>query len=130
WLPAIVPSTAASCLRGAGAWSLDGPVRQFDAEDWWYRTRFTAGPAGAREQVWLCFDGLATVAEVWLNGKRVVESASMFVAHECRVDGALRGDNELVIRFSSLDAQLKERRPRPRWRVPMVDHQQMRWFRT
>jgi len=132
WVPASVPSTAASALRSAGAWSLDGTARRFDAEDWWYRTRFSADPAAKGEQLWLCFDGLATVADVWLNGRPLFSSEGMFTAHERRVDEVLRkgGDNELAIRFRALDALLKARRPRPRWRAPMVEHQQLRWFRT
>ena len=72
WKPSVVPATAAASLRRAGAWSLDGPTRDFDADDWWFRTRFAAQPPAAGEQLWLCFDGLATIAEVWLNGVRIL----------------------------------------------------------
>lgn len=130
WIAARVPSTVASTLRDAGTWSLDAPARRFDAVDWWYRTRLPAAPTLPGEQLWLCFDGLATVAEVWLNGEPLVSSAGMFTAQECRVDGILRGDDRLDICFRSLDAELAARRPRPRWRAPMVEHQQLRWFRT
>ena len=67
WCPAAAPSTAASALRDAGRWGLDDRV-DFDAADWWYRCRFAAdrrGPWAARA---LRFGGLATLAEVWLNG--------------------------------------------------------------
>ena len=43
-------------LRSAG--------RNLDAEDWWFRTSFAAGAAAAGEEVVLCLDGIATVAEV------------------------------------------------------------------
>src|SRR5207244_988861 len=124
------PSTVAAVLQVSGDWSLDGAVRRFDADDWWYRTRFSAPVAGPGEQLWLCFDGLATVAAVWLNGTLLLSSTSMFVAQACRVEGQLGAQNDLLICFRSLDALLKTRRPRPRWRVPMVEHQQIRWFRT
>jgi beta-mannosidase len=130
WLPTSVPSTAASSLRAAGAWSLDGSARCFDAEEWWYRARFAADGPGSGELTWLCCDGLATVADVWLNGTLLFHSASMFLAHERPIDSVLRRDNELVIRFRALDTLLRERRPRPRWRAPMVENQQLRWFRT
>jgi beta-mannosidase len=42
----------------------------------------------------------------------------------------LRDDNELVIRFHSLDRLVKAKRPRPRWKAPMIENQQLRWFRT
>ncbi|MSP61016.1 MAG: glycoside hydrolase family 2 protein [Myxococcales bacterium] len=128
WLPARAPATAASTLRAAGKWSLDGPARRFDADDWWWRCRFPAGAAA--DEVALCFDGLATLAEVWLNGAPLLSSANMFTAHERRVDGLLGAENDLAIRFRSLDPFLAARRPRPRWRAPMVEHQQLRWLRT
>ena len=130
WTPTSVPSTAAASLRQSGAWSLDGAVRRFDAHDWWYRTRFAVPPAEHGEELWLCFDGLATVADVWLNGELLLTSTTMFVARECRIDGQVRSENELVIRFRALDALLRVRRARARWRAPMVENQQLRWFRT
>ena len=130
WMPAAVPSTVASVFRDSGAWSLDRAGRRFDGEEYWYRTRFAAEPAAKGEQLWLCFDGLATIADVWLNDRHVLASQDMFTAHELRVDGQLGTDNELLIRFRSLDEALNARRPRPRWRAPMVENQQIRWFRT
>src|SRR5262249_10677641 len=62
------------------------------------------------------------------NGTPLLESANMFVAHEREV--TLAAENELVIRCQALDALLLAKRPRPRWRAPMIEHQQLRWFRT
>src|SRR5690242_7385012 len=130
WLPAHAPSTVAACLRAAETWSLDAPPRRFDAEDWWYRLRFTAPPHESHEELVLGFDGLATVADVWLNGTPLLTSDNMFLAHERVLDAPLPPDNELVIRSRALDKQLEARRPRPKWRAPMVENQQLRWFRT
>lgn len=131
WLACSSPGTAAAMLREAGRWSLDGPPRRFDAEDWWYRTSFTPPPLAAGERFWLGFDGLATVAEVWLNGQPILRSDNMFLAHECDVTAHLAaGENRLDIRFQALDALLAAKRPRPRWRVPMLPQQQLRWHRT
>lgn len=130
WLPAHAPSTVAACLRTAKAWSLDAPPRRFDAEDWWYRAHFPAPPHEPHEELVLGFDGLATVADVWLNGTPLLTSDNMFLAHERVLDAPLLPDNELVIRFRALDKQLEARRPRPKWRAPMVENQQLRWFRT
>ena len=130
WLPAHAPSTAASCLRAAGSWSLDAPARRFDGEDWWYRLRFDTHPPAPGEEVVLGFDGLATVAEAWLNGAPLLTSENMFLAHECRIEQPRAGENQLLIRFRALDALLEAKRPRPKWRAPMVENQQLRWFRT
>ena len=46
---------------------------------------------------------------------------------------ALNGEPPSVEQLEALpllDAVLKERRPRPRWKAPMVEQQQIRWFRT
>ncbi|KQT13665.1 glycosyl hydrolase 2 galactose-binding domain-containing protein [Ramlibacter sp. Leaf400] len=130
WQAIAGPMTVAAALRERGDWSLDAPARDFDAQDWWYHALFDA-PAFARGTL-LGFDGLATLADAFLNGRPLLSSTNMFQAHRVRVDDALREkDNELLIRFGSLQAELaKKRRPRPRWRTPMVAHQQLRWLRT
>lgn len=123
WLPAQVPGTAAGNLRAAGRWDFSR-LREFDAEDWWWRTRFHADPGEAV----LGFDGLATLAEVWLDGKAILASGNMFRAHAVAV--TLHGEHELLICCRALVPELAKRRPRPRWRVPMLEQQQLRWFRT
>jgi beta-mannosidase len=112
--------TAAAALRAAGRWSLDGPPRRFDAEDWWWRTRVT-GPGV------LVLGGIATVADVLLDGAVVLRSESMFLRHRLDLPP---GEHELRIHCHALDPLLAQRRPRPRWRAPMVENQQLRWFRT
>jgi beta-mannosidase len=128
WKPAVVPGTVALSV---GPDDLDRHA-SYDASDWWYRCvlphEVFAGETGARHR--LRFDGLATLAEVWLNGQRVLESADMFSGYEVDVTDLLTGENELVIVFRSLDAALSERRPRPRWKTKLVEQQQLRWFRA
>ncbi len=130
WLRVSVPGTVAAGLRDAGQWSLDSTPRQFDGEEWWYRIRFQAEPATDGERVILGLEGLATLAQVRLNGSLLVDSSNMFVEHRCDIGSLLQRENELLIRFSSLDAFLAVRRRRARWRTPMVQHQQLRWART
>ena len=131
WLRIAELAPAASALRLLGQWSLDAPERKFDAEDWWYRLTFDAPRVNNTERSVLGFDGLATVAQVWLNGEELLRSTNMFVSHEHDVTTRLRDSgNNLLMRFSALDRQLEQRRKRPRWRAPMVAHQQLRWFRT
>jgi beta-mannosidase len=131
WLESPRMGTAAAMLRDAGRWSLDGTPRRFDAEDWWYCTSFVPPTLNADEPLWLGFDGLATVADVWLNGHLILHSSNMFVAHVCEVAALLvAGENRLAIRFHALDPLLAAKRPRPRWRAPMVPQQQLRWHRT
>ncbi|HEY1511467.1 MAG TPA: hypothetical protein VGF93_20835 [Solirubrobacteraceae bacterium] len=130
WLPAQVPGTAASALRAAGRWER-GDSRDFDAEDWWFRVGFAARRAEAGEQLALELDGIATVADVYLNGEHVLASESMFAAHELDVTGRIREHNELSIRCRALAPLLAvSRRPRARWRTALVSHGNLRFYRT
>ena len=128
WAPAIVPGTAASALRATKAWTFDTP-RDFDASDWWWRCTFAFEPEKQGIRL-LCFGGLATLADVFLNGEKVLSSENMFVAHEVDVTERLRATNVLHVRCRSLGAALEARRPRPRWKTQLVSHQQLRWLRT
>ena len=127
WIPCEGPMPVAAALRAAGKWDLDHP-RDFDAEEWWYRCRFTSPAADAHTR--LHFEGLATIADVWLNGTHILSSESMFAANAVDVSGVLAADNELFIRFRALAPLLAARRPRPKWRTRLVAHQQLRWHRT
>jgi len=130
WMPASVPGTAAAALRAAGRWQ-HGDPRDFDAEDWWFRTSFDARPLAPGEQAHLRLDGIATVAEVFLNGELVLESESMFAAHALEVTERLRERNELAIRCRALAPLLGvRRRPRARWRTRLVNAGNLRFFRT
>jgi beta-mannosidase len=122
WCEAVVPGTVAASLKHD-----IGAARDFDAEAWWYRKAF-ARPSG--QKAFLRFDGLATLATVWLNGTEIVSSRNMFLAHRVDVTPLLRAENELVIRFAALEDGLKERRARPRWKTALVSQQNLRWFRT
>ena len=128
WIEAAAPTTAAAALRAAGAFSLDGPPRRFDGEDWWFRAPLPVVDHDAGDELALTFEGLATVADVWLDGAPLLKSENMFLRHQRRLDGAAGG--ELVIRCRALDPLLAAKRPRPRWRAPMIENQQLRWFRT
>ncbi|HEY1812787.1 MAG TPA: hypothetical protein VGG74_10605, partial [Kofleriaceae bacterium] len=115
WSPAYVPGTAASAL----------PDRSdYDALDWWWRVPLdpdrTAGAV-------LGLDGIATLWDAWLDGGHVASGDSMWAARELAFE---KPAEELVIRCRSLTAELATKRPRPRWKVPMLEQQQLRWFRT
>ena len=122
WIAAPVPGTAAEALRNAGLWDDTRPTPLHD-KDVWYRARFS----GTGRRV-LRFEGLATIAEVWLNGAKILDSDNMFLAHDVEVD--LRGDNELLIAFRSLDKALEQRKGRARWRTKLVENNALRLVRT
>jgi beta-mannosidase len=129
WLPARVPGTAAGTLLDAGRWR-PGDECELDAHDWWFRTRFAAEPPQPGEEAVLQLDGIATVAEVFLNGAKVLESESMFARHELDVGTQLGAENELAIRCRALAPLLaRPRKPRARWRTRLVAGN-LRFYRT
>jgi beta-mannosidase len=130
WAPALVPGTVAATQRANGTLPDLDRVENYDASDWWYRCEFPSGPLGLNEMAVLRFEGLATLAEIWLNGELVATSSNMFREVEVDVTSRLQDTNDLCIRFRSLHVELTQRRTRPRWRTSVVDHQQLRWFRT
>jgi beta-mannosidase len=126
WWQATVPGTAASAL--ANARRGDVIDRDYDGEDWWFRCRFT-GPVGDSGPWRLVFEGVATLADVYFNGDHVAHHENMFRPFSTTVSLA-EGTNILVVRCRSLVRTLAVRRPRPRWKTPLVNHQNLRWIRT
>jgi beta-mannosidase len=122
WLPAPVPGTFAAALRAAGEWNGEAPL-ELDAHDIWYRARF----AGNGDEI-LHFEGLATIAEVWLNGRKLLQSDNMFLAHRVAVRAG--ADNDLHICFRSLTGWLAGQRGRARWRPRLVSPSNLRMART
>jgi beta-mannosidase len=124
WLPLAAPGTVAAAMRTAGLWT-DESMIDFDADDWWFRTSF-AGDSGSTCR--LRFAGIATIADVWLNGEHLLHSEDMFM--ENVVPFVAATENELVLVCRSLRAHLAARRPRGRWKTRLVEAQQLRWVRT
>jgi beta-mannosidase len=130
WMPAQVPGTAAGALRELGSWRWgDDDEELLDGSEWWYRCRFD-GPLNDLAGPWqLELEGLATVADAWLNGKHQLHSENMWVSHRIRVEH-LDQHNVLLLRFAALSPLLGQRMPRPRWRSLQLRSQNQRWYRT
>ena len=127
WRQATVPGTVAGALRSFG--ELDEERgNDLDAREFLYRTRFTSGTAGGDAS--LVLEGLATLADVWLNGQRILGTRNMFRRHEVPVGPMLREDNELLLHFRALAPELARKRPRPRWTTRLVEERNLRFLRT
>jgi beta-mannosidase len=122
WYPAIVPGTFAAALRAAGAWNGQPPL-ELDQMDVWYRVSFVGD---AEEE--LCFEGLATIADIWLNGVHVLHSDNMF--RPCRIKFDLAGSNDLYICFRSLLGWLGQQKGRARWRTRIATPPTLRFARA
>jgi beta-mannosidase len=70
------------------------------------------------------------LAEIWLNGRLLLATDNMFRAYRLDIAPFLEPHNELVIGFRSLTRDHGRKRPRPRWKTYLVQHQQLRWRRT
>ena len=126
-LPASVPGTVAGAYRDAGLAIPD----DIDARDWWFRTTVEVAPAETDEELVLRFDGLATLAEILLDGVVIGTSESMFEPTTVDVTRQMTGSHELAIHILPLAPRLAEpRKPRARWRTALVEDGNLRWYRT
>lgn len=122
WVPATVPGTVAQALEAAGRWSRACPTPLHD-QDAWYRLRLPW-----RGAFTLHLDGLATLAEVWLDDRLLLRSESMFLSH--RLPVVLVGGETLHLAFRALAPALAARPSRGRWIAPMIATPGLRHIRT
>jgi beta-mannosidase len=109
WKPARVPGGVHTDLLALGLipdpFVGDNEKRvQWVAEnDWEYRRSFLVSQdLLAEEKVFLVCDGLDTLAEVFLNGRRIASTANMFRTWRWEVKSFLwEGENEILISFDS-----------------------------
>lgn len=122
WHEAAAPGTVAGTLRSQGRLDEAGAVSIAD-QDHWYVTRLDAPLAGA-----LRFEGLATITEIWIDGEKRAESASMFLP----VELAVKADagTAVALCFRALNPKLAGAPRRSRWRPAMIQPNGLRWFRT
>lgn len=116
WIPAAAPGTAGAALKAAGR-----AVPDLDAMDCWFRAAIPAGPEGRM----LRCHGLATLAELWLDGQLLLVSDSMFQPQEAALPAA---GGVLHLRCRALAAPAGVRRPR--WRPALVRPTWLRGLRT
>jgi beta-mannosidase len=123
-IEAIVPGTAAQSLFNAGRYDPQSPSPLHD-QDIWYFLKLSDVHSGNAK---LCFDGLASIADIYLNDQHLHQSQSMFIATQLAV--SLTGDDEIAICFRALTPYLEKPRKRARWRSAMMSHQGLRGLRT
>ncbi len=98
-------------------------------KDWAFQGRIQVPEALiAEDQVWLCFDGLDTLASVTLNGTLLGETNNAFRTYSWEVKEDLRpGENTIQIIFHSpvkfvSECQQKEPFPSPEQSIPGGPH--------
>ena len=75
-------------------------AEKYESYEWWYERTFTYD--GERVNSYLVFEGVDCLAEYFLNGVKIGESANALVHHEFRVDAYLHsGENTLSVHIKS-----------------------------
>lgn len=112
WIPAQVP----------GDWPLDY-VRAGLLEDPYYQDNYLKicdyenhhvvyscvfDWDGAEENAWLNFEGIDTVADVYLNGKKIGSAENMYIAHEFEAEGIVRGKNTLTVHIKPVCLEARQ----------------------
>jgi len=126
-LPATAPQTVASLLLDSAPQPIES-LFDLDDFDWWYAHEFDKPQTGIKH--FIHFEGLASIADIWLNGEFLLHTENMFRTYRVDVTEKLQPKNELVICFRSLKQALETPRKRPRWKTRLVEHQNLRWIRT
>jgi len=112
WLPTRVPSSIYTCLVGTG--QIDpadlnarpAEYAHISRRPWIFRKTFDAPDTLLRcDRVELVFEGLDTIAHIWLNDKLIGKTDNMFIAHRFDVTSLLRAENNrLLVRFVPAEA--------------------------
>ena len=108
-IPARVPGNVLGDLFRAGLipdpyWGSNSvALRPYEFVDWEYRTTFAAPQLQPRERLQAVFEGIDTVADVFVNGTCIGHAENMVIAHRFDIDAALlKADgNELVVKIRS-----------------------------
>lgn len=112
--PARVPGIVHTDLLRQGL--IDDPyiglnerkVQWVDKEDWIYETTFqVSDDILANDFIVLCFDGLDTYADVFLNGTKILEADNMFRRWHVNVKSLLKSGNRTVEGYAQGENELR-----------------------
>lgn len=74
-------------------------VQEYEDHEWWYETVFRAPKDLAGRKVTLCFEGVDTIAEYWLNGEKLGQSRNMFIPITWDVTDRLHAGKENLLQI-------------------------------
>jgi beta-mannosidase len=108
WLDASVPGTVHTDLLNAG--KIEEPffednekgLEWIGESDWIYQTEFDLLEEMDKENLFITFDGLDTIAHITLNGQSLGDTVNMFRRYRFHVSEYLKATgNKLEVRFES-----------------------------
>jgi len=108
FLKATVPGTNLLDLQHVGKVSAntspdyESSFSDFRFKDFIYRTRFNLSDIPQKENMLLCFEGIDTVCDIYLNTKHLASTENCFREYHFDIKPHLQaGENELVLIFRS-----------------------------
>ena len=82
-------------------------IRDYETHHVYYACSFT-WDRPVNDLVFLRFDGLDTIADVYLNGMLIGHAENMFIPHEFAAASLKTGENELVVHFSPVALEARK----------------------
>lgn len=70
-------------------------IRDYETSHVFYSTKFFWD--GETERTFLRFEGIDTVADIYLNGTLIGHAENMYIPHEFEANGLICGENELLV---------------------------------
>lgn len=87
---------------------------KYESVDWEYETVFRRPALKTGEKLRLFFEGIDTVAEIFVNGTRIGRAENMFISHAFELDlSLLREENELAVKIRSSVGYARSLPPTP-----------------
>ena len=121
WKQAKAPGTAFEALYGRDI-DLRGDLTPLHDYDVWYRASIDL-----RQGEKLKFEGLAGLAEIWIDDQLTASTTNMF--RYLLIDVLNSRNSVIAIRFRSLNKALEHVGGRPRWRTKLVSSNALRAYR-
>jgi beta-mannosidase len=104
-------------------------LAELDAYDHWYFKSFEK-PNHLAQTVFIQFDGLLTIADVYLNGELILQSTNAFHVHKVDITHYLQANNQLAICFKALKPVYSAKHPRPKYITRLINERNLRFIRT
>ena len=107
WLDADMPAELYTILRNNNR--LDDllktghmePYLEYCRQDWCFRKEFSVSQEDLGRKCRLCFQGVDTFADIYLNGEKIATCRDIFMPARIFVTGRLKRDNVLCVYFHS-----------------------------
>ena len=85
-------------------------LRKYETYQWWYHRTFIKPGVPEGSRVELCFDGIDTIADIWLNNRKIGHVENMLVEHHFDITDYLEDQNELYIYIYSTVLEARKHR--------------------